>query len=229
MNRYCSFLLVLVALALLAKAAFGIDPETNGVFRIRTPEQAQGTAFVLEQVGDKTYLGTAAHVVLRDNGNMFTGAAYTLENDTIKDMPNAKVVAVDTKADLAVLLCSTKRQFKPLPLGSVERNSKVDKVGFAYRPSGLQIDFFGYASGAWLKTSGIVSFAYENSVYSDSVVAPGQSGGPVVLNDEIVGVVSGGSAWHTAAEDPERNVTWPARAGSARRLKEILDWAKTRE
>ncbi len=229
MNRLFVVAAFILFIVLLGNLVFGIDPDKNGVFRIRTPEQAQGTAFVLEQVGDKTYLGTAAHVVLTDSGNMFQGSVYTLENDTVKDMPNAKVVAVDKKADLAVLLCSTKRQFKPMPLGSVERNSKVDKVGFSYRPSGLQINFFGFANGAWLKTSGIVSFAYENYIHSDSVVSPGQSGGPVLLNDEIVGVVSGGSAWYTPIEDVERSVTWPARAGSARRLKEILEWAKTQK
>jgi hypothetical protein len=101
----------------------------------------------------------------------------------------------------------------------------VRKIGFAYGPSGREVKFHGYASGFWLETSGILSFAYENYVYSDGVVAPGQSGGPATADGVIIGVVSGGSSWYDAVEDKEKPVTWPARLGSARRLQEILDWA----
>ncbi len=210
----------------LAPASWGIDPEKNGIFRIRTPEQSQGTAFAIEQIGDKVYLGTAAHVVLRDDGKMFQGASYTLENDTIKDMPNAKVVATDVKADVAVIQCTTTKRFELLALVDAAEDLRVDKMGFGYRPSSISVTFYGFGSGNWLETFGKLSFVTPNYVYSDSVVASGQSGGPAVIDTGIVGVVSGGSEWHKASEDPEKNVTWPARAGSGRRLKEILEWAK---
>ena len=216
----------LLAFLFLASQAMAIDPERNGVFRIRTPEQSQGTAFAIEQIGDKVYLGTAAHVVLRDDGRMFQGNSYTLENDTIKDMPNAKVSAVDVKADVAVIQCTTSKRFELLALVDVAEDLRVDKIGFSYQPSNVKITFYGFGSGNWLETSGKVSFVAKESVYSDSAVAPGQSGGPAVIDTGIVGVVSGGSEWYPAAEHTERNVTWPARAGSARRLKELLEWSK---
>jgi len=216
----------LLAFLFIASQAMAVDPERNGVFRIRTPEQSQGTAFAIEQIGDKVYLGTAAHVVLMDNGMMFQGNSYTLENDTIKDMPNAKVSAVDVKADVAVIQCTTSKRFELLALVDVAEDLRVDKIGFSYQPSNVKVTFYGFGSGNWLETSGKVSFAAKDSVYSDSSVAPGQSGGPAVIDTGIIGVVSGGSEWHKATEDQERNVTWPARAGSARRLKELLEWAK---
>ena len=216
----------LLAFLFLASQAMAVDPEKNGVFRIRTPEQSQGTAFAIEQIGDKVYLGTAAHVVLRDDGKMFQGNSYTLENDTIKDMPNAKVSAVDVKADVAVIQCTTSKRFELLALVDVAEDLRVDKIGFSYQPSNVKITFYGFGSGNWLETSGKVSFTTRESVYSDSVVASGQSGGPAVIDTGIIGVVSGGSEWHKATEDQERNVTWPARAGSARRLKELLEWSK---
>jgi hypothetical protein len=158
-------------------------------------------------------------------GNTFTGYAYQLESDTLKNLPKAKVVAVDIKADLAVLACQLERKFDILPLASVENMRDVRKIGFAYGPSRKEVKLFGYASGFWLETSGILSFAYENFVYSDSVAVSGMSGGPATCDGAIIGVVSGGSAWHDAVEDKDKPVTWPSRLGSARRLNEILQWA----
>jgi S1-C subfamily serine protease len=223
----------LVVVLLISQVAFGIDPEANAVFRLRTPAMAdgsvgQGTCFGIKQTDTTLYLATAFHVVETTKGNITTGYAYQLESDTLKNLPKAKVVAVDIKADLAVLACQLERKFDILPLAAVENMKDVRKIGFAYYPSELKVKFFGYASGAWLETSGRLSFAYENYVHSDASVAPGQSGGPAVVADQIVGVISGGSSWYKAAEDTKFDVTWPARAGSARRLKEILDWAETK-
>jgi S1-C subfamily serine protease len=218
----------LAVLVLMVNSALGIDPDENGVFRITTPTGAAGTAFVIEQDGEALYLATAFHVVESQGGAIYSGAAYALDNDTIKDMPKVTVVATDAKADLAVVKCKTTRKFKPLALTFVEDMEDIDKIDFAYSPSKLQVAFYGYASGVWTKTKGNVAFAYENQVFADSVVAPGQSGGPAVVNDKIVGVVSGGNNWYKSYQDAERNVTWPTRTGSAKRLKEILDWAKTR-
>jgi len=219
----------LALLVLFATSAFGIDPDENGVFRITTPTGAAGTAFVIEQDGETLYLATAFHVVESQNGAIYTGASYTLDNDTIKDMPKVTVVATDAKADLAVVKCKTTRKFKPLALTFVEDMKEIDKVDFAYGPSNVKVAFYGYASGVWTKTRGNIAFAYENQVFADSVVAPGQSGGPAVVENKIVGVVSGGNNWYRSYQDAERDVTWPTRTGSAKRLKEILDWGKTRK
>jgi S1-C subfamily serine protease len=171
------------------------------------------------------YLATAFHVVETTKGNITTGYAYQLESDTLKNLPKAKVVAVDIKADLAVLACQLERKFDILPLAAVENMKDVRKIGFAYGPSKKEVKLFGYASGFWLETSGILSFAYENSVYSDVSCCPGMSGGPATCEGAIIGVISGGSAWYDAVEDKDKVVTWPSRLGSARRLNEILQWA----
>ena len=147
-----------VLVLLIYKLSLGIDPEINGVFRLKTPTQAQGTCFAIKQTADTLYLGTAFHVVESENGNIYTGTAYTVENDTIKDLPKAKVIAVDVKADLAVLSLATKRKFEVLPLRSVEKMASVRKIGFSYFPSKHTVTIYGYASGAWLETSGVLSF-----------------------------------------------------------------------
>jgi S1-C subfamily serine protease len=215
----------LVVVLLIQQVTFGVDPEANAVFRVRTPAMAQGTCFGIKQDGNTLYLGTAFHVVESSNGNTYTGFAYQLESDTLKNLPKAKVVAVDVKADLAVLVCQIDRKFDILPLAAVENMKDVRKVGFAYGPSKREVTLFGYASGHWLETSGILSFAYENKVYSDCTCSPGMSGGPATSDNAIIGVVSGGNEWYKAVEDAEKSITWPARLGSARRLQEILDWA----
>lgn len=210
---------------LISKLSLAIDPQINGVFRISAPGGAQGTCFAIKQTEGTLYLGTAFHAVESKNGNIYMGYAYSIENDTIKNLSKAKVVAVDIKADLAVVSLPTRQKFNILPLVSVERMEKVRKIGFAYVPSQYSVTFYGYGSGFWLETSGILSFAYADNVYSDGVVAPGQSGGPAVVEGQVIGVISGGNQWYDAIEDKEKPVTWPARLGSARRLQEILDWA----
>ncbi len=220
----------LVVVLLISQVAFGIDPEANAVFRLRTPAMAdgsvgQGTCFGIKQTDTTLYLATAFHVVETTKGNITTGYAYQLESDTLKNLPKAKVVAVDIKADLAVLACQLERKFDILPLAAVENMKDVRKIGFAYGPSKKEVKLFGYASGFWLETSGILSFAYENSVYSDVSCCPGMSGGPATCEGAIIGVISGGSAWYDAVEDKDKVVTWPSRLGSARRLNEILQWA----
>jgi S1-C subfamily serine protease len=185
----------------------------------------QGTCFGIKQTDTTLYLGTAFHVVETTKGNITTGYAYQLESDTLKDLPKAKVVAVDIKADIAVLTCQLERKFDILPLAAVENMKDVRKIGFAYGPSKKEVQFSGYAAGFWLETSGILSFAYDNVVYSDGVLHGGQSGGPVTSDNKIIGVISGGHSWYNAVEDQEKVLTWPAKAGSAKRLNEILDWA----
>jgi hypothetical protein len=48
------------------------------------------------------------------------------------------------------------------------------------------------------------------------------SGGAMILDDKIVGIISGGNAWYPA-EDGKHNVTWPARCGAGSRLKQMLE------
>jgi serine protease Do len=59
-------------------------------------------------------------------------------------------------------------------------------------------------------------------VYSDVVIIPGDSGGPL-LNErhEIVGVVSGGWFWFSTPEFQQK-ATWPARFNNLNRLKKLL-------
>jgi hypothetical protein len=214
---------------ILAPASWAIDPDENGVFRLICPDLAKGTCFVIAQDGDTLYLGTAYHVVEVNGNSVHQGNAYTVENDLIKDIPKAKVVAVDFKADLAVLRTTTTRKFTILPLATVEGMKDVNKIGFAYRPSDKEVFGFGYANGDWMKTFGKLCFADKNQVYSNGISVPGQSGGPATLDNKIIGVISGGNEWYRDDQHPEVNVTWPTRLGSAKRLKEILDWAKTQK
>ena len=202
---------------------FAIDPTKNGIFRIYTPDGAQGTAVVIHQDDKITYYGTAWHVVAlgeTSNKTVYAGYAYKLGNDATDDIPQAKVTNVDFDADIALLESPTgKHKYTVLPLSPVDG---VSTIGAEYAPSTVRASFIGFASGKLRKTSGIVSFVHSNEVYSDAVVMPGMSGGAMILDDKIVGIISGGSAWYPA-EDGKRNVTWPARCGAGSRLKQMLE------
>jgi S1-C subfamily serine protease len=220
---------VLFLVLVLVPASWGIDPDDAGVFRLIAPDKSKGTCFVIEQNGDTLYLGTAYHVVQLGDKGIHPGDAYVVESNTITDIPKAKVVAVDFKVDIAVVKTTTSRRYTPLPLAAVEDMEEINKIGFAYRPGDKEVGIFGYANGDWMKTSGKICFAYNNRVYSDSVAVPGQSGGPAVMDGKIIGVICGGSEWYKDEQYPDIQITWPTRLGSAKRLKEILEWAKTQK
>ncbi|MBS1970331.1 MAG: trypsin-like peptidase domain-containing protein [Bdellovibrionales bacterium] len=131
---------------------------------------------------------TAAHCV-----NRFRPVHVTW-NDNPKIFENARVVRLNTKADVALIQLEKKSERKPLPL--LAKGQKL--------PEGTAIATIGHPSiGEFLSTppfdmdmtylmsTGIVSGVTTDDFISDMSVSPGNSGGPV-FNDrgDVVGVVS---------------------------------------
>lgn len=200
----------------------------HGIMRLECPSKAAGTAFVVEQLpGDKKLLATAAHVVtltingVDQPGQMWSGPAYTLQLGEAKW--KGTVVSYDAPNDVAILVSDIPLTFKVLPIKDVEG---LDEPTPMYLPSRKEAQFFGYPGGEFTETRGFVAFVDKNRVFSDATLIPGQSGGPMVVDKAIAGVISGGSEWFTASG--AKTVTWPARCCTAKRLREMVEFAKGR-
>lgn len=133
----------------------------------------KGSAFFVHPDG---YLLTCAHVV---KGTLTI--AVKLADDSLK---SAKVVALDTKADLALL----KADFKGAPvarLGTTRSLSPGEEVATIGSPLGIEQAI----------TAGIVSKLISRRevrlIQTDAPINPGNSGGPLVnKNAEVLGVCS---------------------------------------
>lgn len=203
-------------------------PDKHGIYRISSPdEKFSGTSFVVK-VGDKrTWLATAAHVVCPDNEKktLFSADyAYKIKTNNTTFVGLAKVIQVDPESDLALL----EGLFVVEGLEVLEIDPDpvpVPKRG--YTPPRKPAIVLGYGGGTWLETSGYLSFVSGKYVQADCIAVSGQSGGPVISDGKVCGTCSGGNAWYY--DDPEKKTgsfTWPLRAASPKRLKEMIDGIK---
>ncbi len=201
-----------------------------GIMQIECPDKAKGTAFVVaEPKAGTKLLATSAHVVVyRDGagkdvqGQTYQGNAYTLKLEGLEW--KARVVSFDYPNDTAILASEIAEKFEipeiATPVGLNEPDTK-------YLPSRVPGGFLGYANGGPIKdTVGFVSFVHQNVIYSDAVLIPGQSGGPMLVDGKIAGVIQGGWIWVSKQDEP--TVTWPARCTNAKRLREMVEFAKER-
>lgn len=220
-------LALLVGVFHAATSTAQIDPEKHGVFRIYTPKMAQGTAFVIaEPVEGTKLLATAAHIVQTNDdagnpkkGSRYGGKVFSLNSDFGVKADGAECVAQDDEADIAIVAVKMDRDFTILPILDMEGREDNKLPSPEYSPSGKLVKFHGYGSGKWEVTKGFLCFIQINYNHSDGICVPGQSGGPMTLDGSIIGVVSGGAAWYPYKENGKlKNCTWPARAGSAKRL-----------
>ena len=219
--------LLIVLLLSLPAVAQRPEAEEHGIMRLVCPSLASGTAFVVSELdGDKKLLATAAHVVTltidgKDQpGRVWSGPAYTLELGEAKW--KGTVVSYDGPNDVAILSAEIPLKFKVLPIKDIEG---LDEATPTYLPSRKEAQFFGYPEGVFTETRGFVAFVDKNRVFSDAALIPGQSGGPMIVDKAIAGVISGGYEWFPDGMAPKK-VTWPARCCTAKRLREMVEFAK---
>ena len=143
---------------------------------------------------------TANHVCPTDKHNrMVWHNGQSVSNCTVlhRDAPN----------DICVVWSVVPETYQPLELGIlIKACDEVDFVG-RYRRK-----FSGKAS---ILTS-------ENLLFADSVLIPGDSGGAVLHNGYLVGVISGGWMWAPT----EIKQTWPARAANRGPIAKLLEQIK---
>lgn len=198
-----------------------VDPVRNGVLKISTPTDHQGTAIVVKQNPDgTTWLATAWHVVQFSDSQprmMFAGDAYTINFPS--GPKKATCVSSDPESDLAILKTKTSDVFEVL---QIDETTTAEPSADETNHNGEVVEVYGFARGAWLKTVGRLRFSSDKRGYSwaDCVGVSGQSGGPVVRGGRLVGILSGGAAWF--ASKSLDVATWPARFSQGRRLKEMV-------
>jgi len=144
---------------------------------------------------------TADHVVDSQDG-------IRIKFEDGKSIRNCSVISRNREADVATIRCKVPKDVEPISV-SDEEVEEGDVLKFCGR---YRRKFSGQAS----------CLVYDNEVWTDVVVFPGDSGGAVMLDGKLVAVVSGGLRW--AANQPQR--TWPCRSCNLGSIRAIIDVAK---
>lgn len=144
---------------------------------------------------------TADHVVESSDG-------IRIKFEDGKSIRNCSVISRNREADVATIRCKVPKDVEPIGI-SDEEVEEGDVLKFCGR---YRRKFSGVAS----------CLVYDNEVWTDVVVVPGDSGGTVMLDGKLVAVISGGLRW--ASNQPQR--TWPCRSCNLGSIKAIIDVAK---
>lgn len=201
-------------------------PDKHGIYRISAPDGSSGTCFVVKRLPERTVLATAGHVVCSDDAMRTVhslGYDYTVKRNDTAFIGKVKVLYVAQDADIALVEGQFNvevevMEIDPDPVPVPKRD---------YIPPRKPASVLGYGAGKWLETSGYLSFVSGQYVRGDIVAVSGQSGGAVISDGKVVGVVSGGNEW--IYDDPEKKIgqfTWPLRAGSSKRLLQMVESIK---
>jgi len=197
-------LIILIAL-LLTKVCTGQEWAVD----VKTPSGQAGSGSIVMVDGVVNANGwkqgliiTANHVVDKNT----TGITIGYENKL--EAREAKVIAREPRNDLAILVALVPATVDAVPIA--ERAIKEgDKVAFVGRNKRR---YEGKAS----------VLCYANEAWTDAVSMPGDSGGAALLDEKLVGVISGGMRW--APGNVKK--TWPCRTANLDAIKEIIEKAE---
>jgi len=187
-----------------------------------------GTGTVIKELDNNEYLVlTANHVIPPSE---FRGRVKSLNK--IKTA-GITVVAKDYAHDICILKIKLTEDSPKLPV------MKIADVSPQYKDS---LEFAGYGGVEFNEQIGLDKLRVymgtaeiptgDDYVFSgDAYLIQGDSGGPVIVNDQLVGVISGGSCWwgkdicKTQNGEPVK-ITWPAMAFGIGPIKELLKQAE---
>ena len=170
-----------------------------------TGGQGSGTVVAVhDEVKDGWRYGivaTASHVT-----ESSTGIQIVFENG--RSSSKCSVIERDRQNDIALVRCLVPESVRAVSISDV--NAKEG-------------DTISYVGRGRRKFNGEVScLAFDDEIWSDATFVPGDSGGSVLLNGKLVGVISGGLRW--AGNGPPRR-TWPGRSNNMRPLRILYDKA----
>ena len=178
-----AFILALMIVDLTLSQAQTIDKLKAGVVKITATgggQQRVGTGFIVKVEDDTAYIVTASHVV---EGATFTIKFYSKPD--VKYPGEVKEMDGGDPKGLAVVLVqgNLPKGIRPLPLSSnvtIKGGEPITLIGFP-RAIGLQ----------WAINSGIISGQKGlDLIITGSTVQEGNSGGPILLHDSVVGVLT---------------------------------------
>lgn len=152
----------------------------GGVVKIMSAHEGMrrtGTGFVVKTEGTNIFIVTAAHVVEGDSAPKIE--FFTQQNTPV----NASVLKQDLRYDLALLKVDSPQ--RPMVLGL--ESAAMPRVGDEVITIG-----FPRTGGAWLISRADLSGRDgADLVLSGGAIDEGNSGGPVIKNGKVVGVVHG--------------------------------------
>lgn len=145
-------------------------------------------------------VATASHVA-----ESTSGIQIVFENG--RSSSKCSVIERDRQNDIALVRCLVPESVRAVSISDV--NAKEG-------------DTISYVGRGRRKFNGEVSsLAFPDEIWADVVFVPGDSGGSVLLNGKLIGVISGGMRW--SPNKPQR--TWPGRSNNMRPLKALYDRA----
>jgi S1-C subfamily serine protease len=220
-----------VALLLMASMVQA-RAENPSLVKVKTPK-GSGTGSVVRVLKNKPvadgyegYVLTAYHVVNESAQSGARDIQIVFPNGRVAK--DCKVVASDIKHDISLIWA-----WIPQDVAAIE----VSPRAAAYSD---ELIFHGLGGGIDVTDSekvrhipGTASAPTKNTnIYSDVVLIPGDSGGPVTLNGKLVGVISGGWFWYkeetgevdeVTQEKKKQKVTWPGSACGLEPIKELFE------
>ena len=145
-------------------------------------------------------VATASHVA-----ESTSGIQVVFENG--RSSSKCSVIERDRQNDIALVRCLVPESVRAVSISDVDA-----KEG----------DTISYVGRGRRKFNGEVSsLAFPDEIWADVTFVPGDSGGSVLLNGKLVGVISGGLRW--SPNKPQR--TWPGRSNNTKPLRILYDRA----
>lgn len=164
--------------------AWGIDYSHLRPYTTPFPSGGSGTGFVIEHLGEN-YILTAAHVA---EAQHITVQFPSGDNTKYQ----AELICVDSSCDLALLKVNHAKfdeRAAPIPISETDPKVEDDILVVGFPVGGKTLST---AKGSISRTESTIGYAHSGiklpAAQTSAPIAPGNSGGPVVRDSELVGV-----------------------------------------
>ena len=175
-------MLVVSAMGLLS--AQDVEDLKNGIVKIRAQEGGTGrvgTGFIVRIQGDTVYIVTAAHVV---EGDTHPDVAFFPRANEYFQGDILGIEGGDPRG-VAALVVKSPRLPSGLRAFTVSSNVNV-RGGESIRVIGFPSEF----ATPWLVAEGSIGGRRGSDISFSAVVGEGNSGGPLLLNGNVIGIIS---------------------------------------
>ena len=175
---------LLLALAASAAWAQDVDDLKNGIVKIRAQQDGvsrEGTGFIVRLQGDSAYIVTAAHVV---EGDAHPGVAFFPRANQFYRADLLGIEGGDPRGVAALLV---RDAALPPGLRAFTVSSSVNVRG------GEPITVIGFPrefGTPWMVVEGSIGGRRGSDISFSAVIGEGSSGGPLLLNSSVIGIIS---------------------------------------
>jgi hypothetical protein len=175
---------LIVAWSAAGALAQDVDDLKNGIVKIRAQQGGTartGTGFIVRLAGDSAYIVTAAHVV---EGDPHPGVAFF---PRANEYFQADMLGIEGGDPRGVAALIVKNSQLPDGLRAFSVSSNVNIRGG--EPIKV-IGFPGEFGTPWLVVDGNIGGRRGSDIAFSAVIGEGSSGGPLLLNSSVIGIIS---------------------------------------